>query len=137
MAISADVATGQQATAAQYNALRDDIWQYVEMTTVNNQVGGTAWADYDLSALIPAGAKAVVIEAVGYGNNGYITVGVRKNGSATAWNVFSVESITTNSAFTSYTTIVECDANRIIEIIASVATNVKFYLKGYFISIGA
>jgi len=140
MAYSADVAAGDQATAAQYNALRDDIPYYVELAGAENKktTGDSAWEDWDISAIIPAGTIAV---EVGLGNDvgapGSSQMGVRTNGSALdRWMYVPSPAQAINLPIT--TVQVTPDASRIIEIWAAnhTANGCSFHILGYWIGVG-
>ena len=134
MAYSGDVVTGDQATAAQYNALRDDIDNFVELigteahaTTTDN------WEDWDISGIVPAGTKYVLV-LMFILDNAARTFGARKNGSGLE------RKITVNMGLGLVEAMVwptECDSNRVIEIIDASATNpVDFGILGYWSGIG-
>jgi len=136
MAESSDVSTGQQANADQHNKLRDDVWQYVEMTSINYKDGNGAWTDWDLSSLVPVGTKMVFIEARHItGTASASDVGARQNGSSLDWKTGLIGCNTATGATTSHSMIAGVDSNRIVEIYGS--SNIRFYLKGYIASIGA
>lgn len=98
--------------------------KYTELATPPSQAGGVAWADWDLSASIPVGAKAVVILAEN-STNATATPGARKNGSA------SVFINTYCAAYSATTFVTELDALRIVEIIDA-TTRTLHYAIGYF-----
>ena len=87
----------------------------------------SGWADCDLSALVPAGAVAVLIrqKMAAYTK----TYGVRKNGSALAryWSPANAD----NSGDAIILT--ECDANRVIETYYNDITGItSWYVLGYW-----
>jgi len=77
-----------------------------------------AWHDWDLSAIVPAGAKAVLLfvqikdDAVG----SYL--GFRENGNSNAYNVSTIRTQVAN-IFADGDLICACDSSRIIEYIGS------------------
>jgi len=134
MAYSADVAAGDQATAAQYNALRDDALIFVELAGGDNHACGasTTWTDWDVSALVPAGAVAVEVTAK-HNAVAVVTFGARKNGSALARNGWAMgnSGVAESVSFTT-----ECDANRVIELYSSTDGRVNYNITGYWIGVG-
>ncbi len=121
------IATGQQATAADVNALR----LFTELAGGQDLApssGAATWENYDLSAIIGAGAIAVLVGIKG-SVVASITGGARNNGSA----LNRVVSLTEANRVTLVT---QCDANRIIEIYGESATqgyNARYSILGYWV----
>ena len=97
----------------------------------NHQVTNTnTWEDWDLSAIVPAGAVAVLVEIYLQFNSNQVS-GARKNGSALARYQSTGTPSTTVVSFRNLVT--EVDDNRIIEIYGSVASsNLTFSILGYW-----
>jgi len=93
-----------------------------------------AWHDLDLSSIVPAGAKAVLL-MVGMSDDAANRIVVfRKNGNTNTFNMSSISNHVTN--IPNYgDLIVPCDTNRIIEYLADNATftSININVKGWFI----
>ena len=90
------------------------------------------WRDWDLSAIIPAGAKAVLIIGHNIHAANSYGMGARKNGSALLRS-FTTQSIGTAVAATfCLNMITEVDASRILETFSDTVDYVKFCIKGYW-----
>jgi len=74
----------------------------------------SAWHDWDLSAIVPAGATAVLIRVLAVNTAAIGTLMFRKNGNANAINVARVDTQTT-SGFVTADIVVPCDSGRMIE----------------------
>ena len=88
----------------------------------------STWEDYDISAIIPAGAVSALVMIYNSYGTAY-TVGARKNGSALA-RTFVVGA----GAGEEVTLLTEVDANRILELYDSSGTPglVDFSIMGYW-----
>jgi len=97
-----------------------------------NPSAASTWEDWDISAIIPAGAKGAMVEMASSLNTGYILGGARKNGTAiNRYAYLDQATVTTHRADKVLPT--ECDASRIIEVYSQgVATNVYFNIVGYW-----
>lgn len=84
-----------------------------------------AWHDWDLSAIVPAGAKAVLLRIYGYDESVGQYIFFRKNGNANAANTAAAYTQGINYAF-AHDLVVACDTDRIIEYLASTAWNTAF-----------
>jgi hypothetical protein len=71
------------------------------------------WRDLNLSAIVPAGARAVLLDLTIRDEVVGATVALRKNGS-TSTNTFNLR-VQVNGAYVGGMVIVGCDANRIVE----------------------
>ena len=90
------------------------------------------WEDWNLSSIVPAGAKVIEVFVMNGSSSNY-RVGVRKNGSALnrflaantdpTKNYFEPEQLVT--------VLSEVDANRVLEIYAT-GTAIRFAIKGYW-----
>lgn len=91
----------------------------------------TAWAEWDLSAIVPAGSTAVLVGLGNYNAAGTVhTAGVRKHGSEIE-RTFWVPGVTTITGRMPITFIVvECAASRKIEIKGATATYAR--ILGYW-----
>ena len=136
MATSSAVSTGQQATATQYNNLRTDALarlQYTELlgTDAHNAAGVAGWEDWDVSGIVPAGTKAVVV-SVGCSNSASFIGGARDNGSALNRYAPLPTGATSGANSWGVMLVTECDSNRVIEVYAGNTTQVWFNIVGYF-----
>ncbi len=97
----------------------------------NKQVAAiNTWEDWDLSAIVPAGTKAVLVEIRLIFSANQVS-GVRKNGSALNRLQSTGTPSTTVVSFRNVVT--EVDANRIIEIYGSLASAyLHFSILGYW-----
>jgi hypothetical protein len=89
------------------------------------------WYDWDMSAIVPAGATGVILSGYTYDDTtGYITF--RRNGETTTRMEATYTSINTYQWFNF---IVPCDANRIIEYQAAnkVWVDIQCYIVGWII----
>ena len=96
---------------------------YTEIASPPSQAGTASWTDFDLSASIPAGAKAVTLICANI-TNLVSEPGARKNGSAST-KTFK------DGGYATHTFVIELDALRIVEIIDGTA-NGTFYAMGYW-----
>jgi hypothetical protein len=76
-------------------------------------IADSVWRDWDLSSVVPAGAKSVLLRVYG-GNTGVAEIQFRKNGNSNAYNVAKVATQVAGVAVGADVT-VACDANRVIE----------------------
>jgi len=137
MSYSSDVSTGQQATAAQYNALRDDTPKFVELAGNEAHVVtyNDTWQDWDISAIVPAGVICVLVQVQKkVGITDIAIGGARKNGSALIRTIFL--SSETGSHPAGATLITECDANRVIELWGDNVEPCYYGILGYWIGVG-
>ncbi len=142
MAESSDVVIGQQATALQYNQLRDDTLVFVELAGDEDKAvtGIDAWEDWDISAIVPAGTKSVLVAAL---HPSFLNidepVGARQNGPTLdrSFGPFGITGVVNYRSITSThgPMLTEVDASRVIEIYAG-HTAIRFGIKGYWASIG-
>ena len=97
----------------------------------NHQVTNTnTWEDWNLSAIVPAGTKAVLVEIYLQFSSNQVS-GARKNGSALARYQSTGTPSATVVSFRNLVT--EVDDNRIIEVYGSVASsNLSFSILGYW-----
>ena len=86
-----------------------------------NVTSTSTWEDYDLSAIIGAGAVAALIQIT---CSSAQTTGARKNGSALT-RTFA-------QAIGDRALLTECDANRIVEIYSISVAAVTFNILGYW-----
>ncbi|MBA7621563.1 hypothetical protein ES703_28927 [subsurface metagenome] len=84
----------------------------------------TTWEDWDLSAIIPAGAVTALI-SMQQENTSIYDVGARRNGTALDRKMAAKAYVTQNW-------LTEVDANRVIEIYAEYCNNTKFNVLGYW-----
>jgi len=83
--------------------------------TLANFTIDTAWHDLDLSAIVPAGAIAVLVQwGVRNSTNADIAVALRRNGMTNTIEIVYGRSIAVN-VISPYNLMVPCDANRVIE----------------------
>jgi len=90
----------------------------------------STWEDWDLSAIVGAGAIAVLVSIEAH-TNSQMAVGARKNGAADARYSY-VASPFASTWITCCNLLTECDANRIIEIFAASTSDVRFQIRGYW-----
>lgn len=88
--------------------------------------GAGAWADWDLTGIVPAGTKWVLLSCESPNGTGNITTGGRKNGSAMVRQVKTADG--GNATF-----LVEPDSNLVIEVYDSTANIADFSILGYWI----
>ena len=96
-----------------------------------HQVTNTStWEDWDLSAIVPAGTKAVLVEIYLQFSANQVS-GVRKNGSSL--NRYQSTGTPTNTVVSFRNILTEVDGNRIIEIYGSLASAyLTFSILGYW-----
>ena len=88
------------------------------------------WEDWDISAIVPAGTKAVLVEIYIKFSSNQVS-GVRKNGSALERKQSTGTPSDTSVAYRHILT--EVDNNRIIEVYGSLASaNLTFSILGYW-----
>ena len=93
----------------------------------------TAWRDLSLSAIVPAGAKAVVIATTITDNLVGSRIKLRKNGNTNAINVAQLKTQVANNA-NNADKIVACDNDRKIEYDVTVGTDdLNLTIAGWFI----
>jgi len=98
-------------------------------SAVHNASGAVdTWEDWDLTAIVPAGTVAVLVGICNIAQNSLLTGGARKNG--TALTRYFLVGYGSHAVQTHILT--ECDANRIIDIYASVLAEVDFFIMGYW-----
>ena len=133
---------GTRVTTAELPALTDEkIWKgtggnveevdmpsgltFTELVGGENytSAGGYTWEDWDLSAIIGAGAKAVLITIAVSSTATYR--GVRKNGSALNRLIYCLADDNEKPI------LCECDANRVVEVNGPSA-NTQFCVLGYW-----
>jgi hypothetical protein len=92
------------------------------------------WRDLDLSAIVPAGAKAVLMHIDIADDSTGSQFFLRKNGNSNAYNVVQCNTMVANQ-LCPYEVIVSCDTNRVIEYNgANVAfIYIRIVVKGWFI----
>jgi len=97
----------------------------------DHQVTNTnTWEDWDLSAIVPAGTKAVLVEIYLQFSANQVS-GVRKNGSSL--NRYQSTGTPTNTVVSFRNILTEVDDNRIIEIYGSLASAyLTFSILGYW-----
>jgi hypothetical protein len=78
----------------------------------------SAWHDWDLSAIVPAGAKAVLMRLYGASSSGVGQVWLRENGNTNTMNIAMLVVRTTGAAYQE-DVIVSIDTNRVIEYLAN------------------
>ena len=81
---------------------------------VGDFVKDSAWHDLDLSAIVPAGAIAVLVQWGMRNSDAGVIIQLRRNGSANAIETAFASSIVAN-IYSPYQLRVPCDSNRIIE----------------------
>lgn len=103
-------------------------WTQATLTT-----DGT-WRDLDLSAIVPAGAVAVVLETLIADNSVQLTISYRKKGNVNDRNVSTIYNQVSNF-FVHAPSIVPCDTDRKIQYNASniVWTTIRIVVKGWWI----
>ena len=108
---------------------------FVELSgsDTHNQVNNDAWEDWDLSGVLPAGTKAILVAARHSGTSPASgNMGVREDGSAldrSAW-------LTGTGAYVSVTIIAKVPESRIVETHGQkdgTTTKTSFKLTGYWI----
>jgi len=99
--------------------------------------GGTltiddAWHDLDLSAIVPAGAKAVLLYVYMHGTAAGSAFAFRKNGYTSTKTFFVLEAANVGKYASC---IVACDTNRVIEYLGSVTTttDAEIIVAGWFL----
>jgi len=101
--------------------------------TSHGQVANNNWEDWDLSGVLPAGTKAILLAARHAGSSpGTGTVGARKDGSALGRNDWQLSA----GSYDSLSIIAEVPVSRIIETYGQKATTVTtttFRLMGYWL----
>jgi hypothetical protein len=97
-----------------------------EILGADHQPGGSAdvWEDWDVSAEVPDGAKAVLV-AMMHGDAGNSMIGTRKKGSTAERDRMIAPSAP-------YTQITELNANRVLQISAHDLSSATFWLLGYW-----
>jgi len=90
----------------------------------------STWEDWDISAIVPAGAKCVLVTLGNYSSGNNYVMGARKNGSALS-RISIVPAPAVDGADAWCTLLTECDANRVIEIYSS-DTLGGFEIVGYW-----
>ena len=92
------------------------------------------WCDLDLSSIVPAGAKAVVLKIEVKDGSLEQFVQFRKNGNSNIYANFLVYTQTANIRFAGQG-IVPCDANRVIEYRTAntTFTNIDVTVLGWFV----
>lgn len=107
-------------------------WIFYELAgQQNHQVSSTStWEDWDLSAIVPAGTKAVLVEIKIHYSSNQVS-GVRQNGSAQSRIQSTGTPTATHEVFRDITTLV--DDNRVIECYGSLASAyLHFSILGYW-----
>lgn len=117
-----DVNPNEQATAEQFNWAKNKARTFTDLAGTNShtQVNNNAWEDWDLSGLIPATAKYVLVQSASSTPQFW---GARKNGSGDNRYVQITASV---PVFW----VVECDANRVIETYHATGNSTKLW--GYW-----
>jgi len=82
--------------------------------TLANFTIDTAWHDLDLSAIVPAGAIAVLVQWGMRNSDADAPTALRRNGMVNVIEIVHGRSIAAN-IYSPYSMIVPCDANRVIE----------------------
>lgn len=88
------------------------------------------WEDWDLSAIIGAGATAVLLAITNQQDISVRTAGARKNG--TALERKDVLDGTPGAPYWQFSIITQCDANRVIDIYAQLKADIYFQVLGYW-----
>lgn len=104
---------------------------FTELAGGQNKVVTTAstWGVWDLSAIVPAGAVAVLV-AIGATTTRQLA-GARKNGSALVRSAQTPDVAAASVDSWTTTILTECDVNRIIEIFCA-STALMFNILGYW-----
>lgn len=97
---------------------------------IHRAADALTWEDWDLSAIVGAGAKVVLVMIYRYGTTKY--VGARENGSSLIRKGRTDEGTSTSDYCWDILLPTECDGNRVIEIYAEVTTNIFFNILGYW-----
>ena len=104
-------------------------WDYV----VGDFTRDNVWHELDLSAIVPAGATAVLVRVAVESSPAPKYFNLRKNGNA---NVFNITTLATQVAGIPFrdTFIVSVDAERIIEYLVTdtTVTTINFVIRGWF-----
>ncbi len=119
------IATGSQILAADILSFR--LFYELAGGEDHTATGADAWEDWDISGIVPAGTKSVLLGITG---NNQI-VGARKNGSALTRFMYGVQPTAFNYPF--QTVVCECDSNRVIEIYSATDTVAEFNILGYWL----
>jgi hypothetical protein len=92
------------------------------------------WYDWDLSAVVPAGAKAVLLWILVSDDAANSTFKLRKNGNSNAVNFAEIYT-QVSGVFNTGDFIVACDSNRVIEYNATNTTwtDIQAVIKGWFL----
>lgn len=118
----ADPAWGEAAAGLTFTELAGG--EAHQVTTINT------WEDWDLSAIVPAGTKTVLVEIYLKFSANQVS-GVRKNGSALDRKQATGTPSDTSVAYRHVLT--EVDDNRVIEVYGSLAdANLTFSILGYW-----
>ena len=107
-------------------------WTFTELAGQENKQVAVinTWEDWDLSAIVPAGTKAVLVEIRLIFSANQVS-GVRKNGSAL--NRLQSTSTPSTTVISFRDILTEVDANRTIEIYGSLASvYLHFSILGYW-----
>ena len=98
----------------------------------DRHVGAAAtWTDWDISAIVPAGTKSVIVAMVNIDTVNVKSAGARKNGSALDRR--GTLPLTAGAAESwDFSLLTECDANRVIEIYAQTDASIHFNILGYW-----
>lgn len=96
---------------------------------VHQTSNGWTWQDWDISGIVPAGTKSVLV-AIHGSSNSDAGHGVRKNGSALTRYAEAMPI----GAYSTSVWLTEVDANRVIECYrrSNTATDAKFSILGYW-----
>ena len=91
------------------------------------------WRDLDLSAIVPAGAKAILLQLLIQDDVANSAITLRKNGNTNGYNIGRVRTQVAN-IYNEADLIIPCDSNRIIEYYGSNVTFTAIYLtvKGWW-----
>lgn len=101
----------------------------------SSQANNITWQDWDISAIVPAGTKAVEVEiSLSYPDSGSMQGGVRNNGSALS-RLITVSGGGSGSCTGTSTVVVisQIDTNRILERYSLDITKVAFQIIGYWL----
>lgn len=93
-------------------------------------VGGLVWTDWDLSAIVPAGAKSVLLAVVVGGSDSAQRIHFRKNGNANENASVAARSYINGDNWYQFT--IPCDVNRVIEYKFSCNQKCEATVMGWF-----
>lgn len=92
------------------------------------------WQDLDLSGIVPEGAVCVVLQVLIYDDHPGSYIRFRKKGNTNTQNAYGIR-IQLALMYTESNGLVSCDANRVIQYMASDITwdQIRIVVKGWFI----